>query len=529
MQLALDKKVFNVGKDLSSRGGSAVEILDNVPSVQVDIEGNISLRGSSNVRILVDGKPSGLVGTGGSGLRSLQANMIEKVEVITNPSARYEAEGMAGIINIILKKEVKKGLNGSFEVTAGVPKVLGTAANLNYRTSKLNFFVNYNIRQREGPGVGSLYQEVFRSDTTFITEQDNKRLRGGLSQTVRLGADYFFNEKNTLTTSFSYRISDDKNFAETRYDDYINSLDNLVESSIRTDDEKEDETKLEYAIDYEKKFDREGQSWKTRISYQDNIEEEGSILENRFLDGTLFLEQESNNKERENTLIFQSDYVVPFSKDQKFEVGGRASIRNIDNDFLVEELRDNVWEPLEGLSNNFQYDEKIYAAYVIYGDKIDNVSYQVGLRPEYTDVNTTLLTTNEENPRDYVNLFPSAFLGYEFGKNNTLQLSYSRRVRRPRFWDLNPFFTFSDNRNFFSGNPDLDPEFTDAFELGHLKFWDKASLSSAVYYRYTTGVIERIQVVNPDGTSVTKPQNLSTRNAYGLEFNGSYNPKPHQR
>ncbi|MEM9261366.1 MAG: outer membrane beta-barrel family protein, partial [Bacteroidota bacterium] len=222
--------------------------------------------------------------------------------------------------------------------------------------------------------------------------------------------------------------------------------------------------------------------------------------------------------------IFQADYVHPFGKDHKLEAGVRASIRNIDNDFLVEEFdQDNdIWNSLDGLSNTFNYDEEVYAAYLTYGNKYGRFSYQLGLRPEYSVINTRLLQTGEENKRDYLNLFPTAHFNYELPADNAVQLSYSRRIQRPRFWDLNPFFTFTDNRNFFSGNPDLDPEFSHSLEFGHIKYWEKGSVSSSIYYRHTEGVRQRIRTVDEEGNSITRPENLATEDAYGLEFNVTY-------
>ncbi len=217
MQLGLDKKIFNVGKDLSARGGNASDLLDNVPSVQVDIEGNVSLRGSGNVRILIDGMPSGLLGNGTNGLRAIQANTIEKIEVITNPSARYAAEGMAGIINIVMKKNQKKGFNGSFDATVGVPTKYGLSANLNYRANKFNFFVNYGVSYNQSPGGGFNTITLIEPDTTFITEQLTERKRGGINNNIRFGADYIINPKNTLTTAFNLRVGDEDNFATTDY------------------------------------------------------------------------------------------------------------------------------------------------------------------------------------------------------------------------------------------------------------------------------------------------------------------------
>ena len=235
MELALDKKIFNVGKDLANAGGTAADILTNIPSVAVDVEGNVSLRGSGSVRILIDGKPSGLVSLkGGAGLQQLQGNIIERVEIITNPSARYEAEGMGGIINIILKKEKKQGINGSFDIITGHPTNFGVAANVNYRRKNLNFFINYTVSFRNTPGRNSLYQELFRNDSTFITEKYMTSKLKGQNNSARGGLDYYFNDKNVLTAAYTYRISKGKRFSNIDYSDYLGSLKNLQSRTNRT-------------------------------------------------------------------------------------------------------------------------------------------------------------------------------------------------------------------------------------------------------------------------------------------------------
>lgn len=531
MQFSLDKKVFNVGKDLANIGGTAEDILDNVPSVTVDIEGNVSLRGSDNVRILIDGKPSGLVGIGGSGgLKSIPSNLIDRIEVITNPSARYEAEGMSGIINIVLKKARQKGLNGSFDLTVGYPDNYGAAINLNYRKKNFNFFTNYGIRYRRNPGGGSVSQRFF-GDTLFLSEQTRDQNRGGWSNNIRLGADYFFSPKSVLTTSFLYRIGRENNNTEVIYRDYQFDLNNPTEITTRTDDEQEDEAKLEYALNYKKTFSRRDQEWKINVSFQDNVEDESSDFLESYSDpqdnpnGKLPIEQRSANDEGERRLILQTDYVHPIGKEGKLEMGYFSSFRKIKNDFLIEELRANQWTVLDSLSNNFLYEENIHSAYLIFGDKKGKFSYQMGLRTEVSDVKTELETTAELNDTLYIGFFPSAFLNYDLGKNNSVQASYSRRLRRPRFWDLNPFFSFSDPRNYFSGNPALGPEFTNSFELAYIKYWDKASLSSSVYYRHSTNVIRRIREQGAfENTTVTKPKNLDTEDAVGFEFTFSADP-----
>ena len=536
VQMALDKRIFNVGKDLANAGGNAADILDEVPSVAVDVEGNVSLRGSEGVQILIDGKPSGLVGIGNSnGLRSLPANLIDKVEVITNPSAKFEAEGSAGIINIVLRKQKKKGLNGSFDFTVGDPSILGTAINLNFRRKKLNFFTNLGVNYGRNFGGGESYQEFYRGDTTEITLIDRDQDRGGISGNIRFGADYYLNDKNTFTTSFLYRLGQDNNISTVDYQDFINDRNNFSERTLRTDEEIEDESKLEYALTYTKKFEGKGHELVTDIRFQDNIEKESSDFNEVYFlsDGAPSSAdqyfQRSNNKEGERRLITRLDYVKPFGKESKLEAGYQGSYRHIRNDYIVEEQIDNgEWVVFDGLSNDFEYDEVIHALYSSYGNKINKFSYQFGARVEYSDVVTELIQTNEVNPRDYLNFFPSAFLTYDLPNNNAIQASYSRRLRRPRFWSLNPFFTLSDARNRFTGNPDLDPEFTDSYEIGHIKYWDKGSLGSSIYYRHTTGVIQRVitdvDVVDSLIITLRQPKNLATRDDVGFEFNFSYSP-----
>ena len=527
-EFKLDKRVFNVGKDLGARGGSALNLLDNVPSVQVDVEGNVTLRGNAGVRILINGRPSGLVGDGGQGLRSLTADMVESVEVITNPSARYEAEGASGIINIVLKKDQRTGLNGSFDATVGLPESYGVAANLNYRSGRLNWFTNYGINRRSSIGGGTLRQELYTEDGTLLTLQNGDRDRSGLNHNFRLGADYFFNDKTTLTLAGRYNTGEDNNVNTTEYLDFFDG--DFLSRIVRTDLETEDEQETEVSLAFRKEFQEKDRLWTADIRFQDETESEGSDLTNvLFPDlesnvGATDLLQRSANVETNRNLIFQTDYVHPIGEDGRAEGGIRVGLRDITNDFGVDDFIGGEYQPRADLTNEFFYNENIYAAYLIYGNKSNNFSYQFGLRPEYTDVVTELKTTAEINARDYLNFFPSVNFGYEFTEKSSVQLSYSRRVNRPRFRSLNPFFTFSDDRNFYSGNPDLDPEFSNNLEAGYLRIFGEGSLYGAVYYRATTGVIERVQRVDAEGNSITRPENLATQQNAGVELNGNYRP-----
>lgn len=529
MELLLDKKVFNVGTDLANSGGTASDILRNIPSVAVDPEGNVQLRGSGNVKILIDGKPSGLVSfKGGSGLEQLQASMIERVEVITNPSARYEAEGQGGIINIVLKKDQTEGFNGSVDAIVGNPANYGLAANLNFRHKKINFFINYGAAYRVQNGRGSLYQEVYDNDTTFILQQTSKSGYSGINNNIRGGVDIFLTEKSILTGSYLYRGSNAHRTATIVYNDYYNSFSDFKSQTVRTQDEDETEPNSEYSIIYKRILEGNGHELLGEVKYLDNKESSDQKFDQHTYDSenvedvSKLVNQRSVNDETEKQLLFQVDYTKPFSTNGKFEAGLRSSFRNMTNDFLVTDEKGGSSIPVPGLDNKFIYYEKIVAAYGIFGNKSGRISYQGGVRSELTGVNTTLQETGETNPRNYFNLFPSAHLTFDLGKENKFQLSYSRRIGRPSYNDLTPFITFTDNRNYFSGNPNLNPEYSDVYEIGYLKNFENTTFSSSVYNRRTKDKIERIRTVDETGNSVTRPENLNSNISYGVEVTGSF-------
>lgn len=533
MELALDKRVFNVGKDLANAGGTASDVLMNVPSISVEPDGGVKLRGSDNVRILIDGKPSGLVSfKGGAGLQSLPANLIERIEVITNPSARYEAEGMAGIINIILKKDRNQGLNGSIDVITGYPVNQGLGVNLNYRKNKINFFLNYGIAYRIQPNIATTYQEVFQENNKLFSEQDRNGAVTGFNNNIRGGLDYFFNEKSILTASYLFRRSDARRITDLTYLDFLGNKNNLIRTTYRQQDETEDEPNSEYALSYKKEFKKKNHNLTAEIRFLDNWERSDQLFtQNAFnkdnsIDKNETLIQNSLNDEFEKQWLFQLDYTQPFGKEGKFETGLRSSFRDMVNDFVVNQKNEKgEFVPLPNLKNYFIYDENIHAWYGILGNKSNKFTYQAGLRAEWTDVKTTLRETNEINPRQYANLFPSVHTTYNFTKNDAVQISYSRRIRRPFYNDLSPFMTFADNRNFFAGNPNLNPEFTNVFEIGHIKYMENGSLSSSVYFRDTKDKIQSIRTVDSQGFASTLPQNLAGEMSFGAEFVSQINLK----
>ena len=321
MELQLDKRVFNVGKDLSNIGSNASDILNNMPSVTVDVDGNVALRGSGNVRILIDGKQSGMVGMNpAEALRQIPGDLIESIEIITNPSSRYDAEGEVGILNIVMKKNIRYGLNGSFTATAGYPSNFGGSFNLNYRKRKVNLTGSYGSFYREGPGKGTSRQEYNSVDTSFVYEQDNRRTRAGYSNNVMLGMDYFLNSQNTITGTVSYRKSKNTNNTTLEYRDF-DFNNNLTNTVIRTERETEPRTNFEAALNYNKTFERKGQSLAFTAKYILSDETEASRFNESTIGQETAIVQRSYNTEDEKNLLFQLDYIHPFGKAESWKPG----------------------------------------------------------------------------------------------------------------------------------------------------------------------------------------------------------------
>lgn len=523
MELHMDKRVFNVEQNMVSRGSNAAQLLDNLPSVNVDVEGNVALRGSQNVRILIDGRPSGLVGLSSTdALRQLQSNQIEKVEVITNPSARYDAEGEVGIINIVLKEDRRDGFNGSFELRAGEPANHGGSANLNYRTGGTTFFGSYGAFYRRRPGSGASYQTFTYPDTSFSYDRQEEHNRGGWNQMFRAGVDQKIGKYTNVSVSGLYRRSDGDHFTELDYLDYAEDGELVRAVKRREDEEDVDETK-EVTLNFQRKFKQKERKWTADVRYMESGEIETAIIE-EFSDDLDYipLNQRTYADELQKLIFFNSDYIHPIGENGKFETGIRGSLKTLDLEFTVEDQLSDASYQVNPLYDNFLiYKEDIYAAYAMFGNKKDAFSYQLGMRAEYSDISTELTKTGDFNPRDYLNFFPSVHLSYEVKKETFLQLSYSRRIRRPNHWWLVPFFGFTDARNFRSGNPDLDPMYINSMEVSVLRRSKKGSIMGSLYYRRSTGNMERIILSDADGFTRSLPVNLGTGDSYGLEANSS--------
>jgi outer membrane receptor protein involved in Fe transport len=524
MELQLDKRVFNIEKDLSNVGRNASDILGNLPSVTVDVDGTVSLRGSDNVRILIDGKPSGLTSRDPEALRMLQGNLIQSIEVITNPSSRYDAAGEVGIINIVLKKNQEKGINGSFSAKGGYPAEYGGSYSINLRRKNVNLFSSYGLEYDKRPGWGESYQKNSSPDNQFAYSQRNDRDREELSHNFTIGMDYFFKDNSTLTGSLLYNIGDGLNTATTDYTDF--DEDGSVMRTVRRGErEREDEENIEGTLSYKKEFQRKGHTLTADFKWIKSVDNESTDYTESINEGADSLQRSINFADEINWL-FQVDYIHPFSKEGKLEAGFKTATRIINNDFGLEanDAGTVTWIPIEQYTNTLEYTERIHAAYLMASNTFGRFSAQGGVRGEITDISTELLSPYIRIPQDYFNVFPSASLSYKLQPNKTLQLSYSYRINRPHFRQLLPFSDFRDPRVLFGGNPALKPVYTNSIEAGYLLDWDYGSILSNVYYRNRKNVIERI-ITAPDsaGRSMVIPVNLSEENAYGVEFNFSLN------
>ena len=536
VDIRLDKKIFNIGKDLSIRGGNASDVLGNVPSVQVSVEGTVSLRGNENVTILIDGRPSALVGMNGAeALRQIPAEAIEKVEVITSPSARYDAEGTAGILNIILRKNKLIGFNGSLQLDLGFPARAGTAFNANWRTEKWNLFTNTGFRYNETPG-NAFSDSDFLSNTAQNAKVIENRNFGRLGRSIftSFGAEYYLTENSSIIGNIVFNGGNDDD-VNTNKIDRFNVLGDLNEATFRTESESESEQRVQYTLDYVNNFDNSGKKLSINGQYSSEIEDVLNDITEIDTQVNLLndLEQVLENQ-NENRGLLQIDYVNSVGENIQYEAGYRGNYRDIFNSFYLAERKDfennGPLIPDTSLNNSFNYEELINAAYVQYGQKFNRISLLIGLRYEHTFLEIVQEIATAKNERNYGKLFPTMNLGFEFKEGENITLGYNRRIRRPRGRSLNPFPSRSSESNVYSGNIDLNPVITDAIDLGYLKQWDKFTLSTSLYYNISNDNWERIQedtgMLTDNGDPITKrfPINLSTQERKGLELTLNYRP-----
>ena len=525
VDIKLDKKVYSVGQDLMVKGGTVSDVLDNIPSVTVDSEGAISLRGNENVKVLIDGKPSNAVSVNDA-LKMLPADAVNKVEVITNPSARYDAEGGAGILNIILKKGKSNGFNGTLMATTGTPDNHGINGTLNYKTNQINLFTTQGYNYKSNPGyskVNTRYLNPDNSTNSYIDEdRENSRINKGYNG--GFGFDWYLDKSTTWTNSINYRKNSGDNEEDVDYNNFDSNR-NFTFYRNRLNLEDQNEENIEYNTNFVKNFSKSGHKLTIDGSFSDSKNYNNStIFDNSSLSTTTSTDLTKNNQKQNRNLI-QADYVLPIGEKYQFEAGYRGNFVNMNTDYAV--LNNGIVN--NAFTNILEYSEKVNAFYTQFGIKFNKLSMLYGLRFEDSDINVDQITSAIYKNKKYNNFFPSAFLTYEITDNSNVSLNYSKRINRPRGRQLNPFNTYSSNINIFKGNPDLNPTLTDAVDLGYLTKLGKITLSTSVYYNYTKNSFQMVRYVeglNPDGVPITTSSfvNIGEENRAGFEFTLNYSP-----
>ena len=530
MESSIDKRTYNVEQDMTSIGGEASDILNNIPSIDVDNDGNISLRGNSNVKILIDGRESAMT-SGDDPLAGIPASAIERVEVITNPSAKYNPEGTAGIINIILKKKKLRGANTKIQLTAATHNLYTGSVDFNFRTEKVNFYANYSFNYRESENGGLNQRYSLYNDTTEFLDQirDGSDLRR--SHTANIGTDFFIKKNQVLGLSVSGSYSDQvrKNGQNNKMN-YNDNLDHYwIRKSINPTNRKSIDVNANYKLDFK---DEKGnliiaatQSFGQRLTF-------GEYEESYFwADGTPFSYNDRlQTQERgggDNKFTFSADLTRDINKKLGYETGIEARINGMNEKNSLENYDTLTGAMVANLleSNELEFDEKTFSAYGIFKHKVTELfKYQAGLRLEQAFIDPYFVTTNESLSYKYFSFFPSVHLSLGDQKRGTLFASYSRRINRPNAWNLNPFPIYSDPLNLRKGNPNLRPEYINSFELGYEKVWKKATITSTLYFKETIDKIQRIREFHDDGVSVNTFANIDKSYDYGVELIGTYNP-----
>lgn len=532
MRFEIDKKVFSVDQNIASAGGSATEVLQNIPSVDVDNEGNVSLRNNSSVEVWINGKPSGLTAENRAQiLQQMPAESIESIEIMTNPSAKFNPEGTSGIINLVMKKNRKGGYYGSASLgtmwSQGAIPGVNAGINYNYNSGRFDAYINMGYRAMNfaGGGWSERYSLDTNNDTTALLKQDNERLFGYSGLFTRAGIDYRLSDKHSIGLSGFGMVgtgggSDKINYTLT---DYATS--NILRNYNRYNVNDGGRPGMNITLDYKWELDQKGSNLMSSLSYSTHKRySDDSYLqrENSGADTTSYIMQYNQGQNKE--WQFKLDFTKKFSETDRLEAGWQSTLQDRFGPNSATDLLTN--SPLYAYYNEFDYKEQVHAAYITYGNRFNNLSLQGGLRGEYFwrhPFNSVLDNAGNKQTDDYgakgeIQLFPSFFASYSLPDNNEIQFNASRRISRPRGRQINPFRDYSDSTNISYGNLDLSPEYSAALELNYLKTWDKHSLASTLYHRFTDDVIQRVSFMNNDNVLESTYMNVTKSANTGFEL-----------
>jgi len=523
---SIDRKVFNVEKDMLSQSGAVTDLLQNIPSVSVDIDGNVSLRGSENVMILINGKTSMLSGANRADILSqLPANTVDRIEVITNPSAKYKPDGTSGIINIVLKKNANPGLNGTIVANAGNRSRYNSNLSLNYNPGKFNLFASYGYRQDDRPRYGDENRKI--TDTQNIITFENihsDEISRPITQVANWGTTFDFNKFNQLGISGNaYTRTSLKNSST----DYL-TLDSekaLTDRYIRNGKTDDPESEVGFSAFYLHKFNKADHEIQFDYEYQNSGEQENGHYTNEYL--TPFKQSEFDNTLIHNNVkenLLSIEYKNPIREDMMVEAGYKGDFSTGNFDFYIENLTNPgnltnpLWQKDIAKSNVFEFTQNINALYGTFAHTIDKFSYMAGIRIEQSQVESRLKTLDSIIPNSYFNIYPSLHLAQKVGKTSEIQMNYSRRVNRPESDDLNPFPEYTDPRNLRAGNPMLKPEFIHSFELGYQFMIGTTTVIPTLFYHNKYNGFTQIIIPLNDSTYLSTRTNLARNQSAGFEL-----------
>ncbi|MDP4114819.1 MAG: outer membrane beta-barrel family protein [Bacteroidota bacterium] len=518
IEFTADKMIVNVEKTMPPAGGSAIDVLKNTPSVNVDIDGNVSLRGNQNINIQIDGRPSGI--SDAKMLEQLPADMIDKIEIVTNPSARYDADGTAGIINIVLKKKEESNFNGLAQISAGTRDNYGSSLSFNYRENAVNVYGGYDNRFMNR-GRNGYYERTSELPTSTYLHNDIHNNMQGQSHNLKFGIDYYFSKYDVISTSV---LTNKGKRDEGDYTSSVSkdSLGNPLYSYLNKNSGNRDGFDLDYNLNYKRTFDTKGKELTADFYFTRSTDNDKTFRTSN----SVIISPDENTSGYENNNLFslKSDYVNPISEDTKFEAGYKGIYRERNSDYNQFDLDSlGVFYNNTRFSNSFNYKENIHAAYSIFTSAFNlgiKYKYQIGLRLENAASNSYQKETSLHHDKNYFSVFPTFNLSAVLNKGNELRVSYSRRINRPNLWQLNPFVRKIDDYNVRVGNPDLNPEYIDAYEFTHSLFLNKLSFITTLFYRQVNDNINVHVSYDPATDVLTQSfSNYAKQKSYGLEFN----------
>jgi outer membrane receptor protein involved in Fe transport len=527
VEYKIDKKVINVSQQLNATGGTALDVLQNTPSIKVDIDGNVTLRGNSNFTVLIDGRPSPFQGA--DALKQIPANTIDNIEIVTNPSAKYESEGSSGIINIITKKQKSTGFSGVVNASVGTGNKYNGDFTLNYKYKKVSLILGADARYNDFNQNVHILRTSDIADTNYFLENNSNRVYNRSNYSGRAGIDYFINDRNTLNFI--------ANIGSSGFERRFESKNSLCKNPVVNDAYSISKDHFDFLamyyignLSYTHKFGKEGSQIINEINYQYIDGTAASTTEQYNANGNFEISDDSpskmisDNLNKKTELRYKLDFTYKFSDKFILDAGAQINIfdKKINVVYNYFDYPSNSWINNELFSNAIDFKQNIYAGYTTISGNLFTVDYQIGLRAEYTDRDFYQITMDKNYPFDKLNFFPTVAVSKSFKNDHQLQLSYSRRINRPwEFW-LNPFPDYSDAYYLSYGNPNLEPEYTDSYELNYIKSFKKWSFNIDNYYRQNNNAIDRVLFMDSSrNVMLQTPVNMSREISYGSEIAAS--------